>query len=173
LSTWGHGTNDAVGEFGGGLSRHRVPSIRGGSRSDPDTSFRNFMQPSRNLIPSRSRGINYSGDVVEEWRIQADRQHGGGERQTPPHGQDEPARSGVGKRGGPQGVPVRQDHAVRHRLLGARRRRDARGGGTMAAEIGPRRVAPEHYAERLMGLRKDTEGGRWVPTASCLEVDLA
>jgi hypothetical protein len=36
------------------------------------------MQPSRNLIPSRSRGINYSGDVVEEWRIQADRQHGGG-----------------------------------------------------------------------------------------------
>lgn len=41
------------------------------------------------------------------------------------------------------------------------------------AEIGPRRVAPEHRAERLMGLRKDTEGRRWVPTASCLKVDPA
>ena len=41
------------------------------------------------------------------------------------------------------------------------------------AEIGPRRVAPEHRAERLMGLRKDTEGRRWVPRASCLEVDPA
>jgi hypothetical protein len=32
---------------------------------------------------------------------------------------------------------------------------------------------PEHCAERLMGLRKDTEGRRWVPTASCLKVDPA
>ncbi len=43
----------------------------------------------------------------------------------------------------------------------------------MTAEIGPRRVAPEHRVERIMGLRKDTEGRRWVPTASCLKVDPA
>jgi PPOX class probable F420-dependent enzyme len=36
-------------------------------------------------------------------QARADREHGRGERQTPPHGQNKPARRGGGKRGRPEG----------------------------------------------------------------------